>query len=209
MSTSPVIDKRGLLPRLATMPRVELEFGVGGHKRHGEAIGVDMRDFEGVDLVGDIWDVLALIPDRSVDAVYSYHFAEHLPDLSRLVREVHRILKPGGLMRTVVPHFSNPYYYSDYTHRSFFGLYTFSYLAEDTLFRRGVPKYLGDTGLVLTDVQLGFKSTPPFYLRHAFRKVLGLLVNMSHLTQELYEAGWAFWFPCYEVRYEVRRRPEA
>ena len=44
-------------------------------------------------------------PDGSVDAVYHSHFLEHLdpPVARRFVREVHRVLKPGGVQRIVVP----------------------------------------------------------------------------------------------------------
>lgn len=43
--------------------------------------------------------------DASVDYVYTSHFLEHLErtDSRRLMSEVFRILKPGGLVRVVVP----------------------------------------------------------------------------------------------------------
>jgi len=183
-----------------------LELGCGPARRHPEAVTVDALDFDGVDVVGDVFQVLAMIPDSSVDAVHSYHFVEHVEPLSRIVRELARILKPGGLLHTVVPHFSNPYFYSDYTHRQMFGLYSFSYLADDPIFRRRVPRYQLDTGLVLEDVSLGFKAAKPFYIRYALRRAFGILVNSTRLTQEWYEAGWTGWFSCYELDFKVRRR---
>lgn len=207
--TAPVIDRGGVLSTLAARASVELELGCGAYKKHVTAIGIDAIESPGVDLVGDVYDALRLFPDGSVDAVYSYHFAEHLDDIAKLVREVQRVLKPGGLMRTVVPHFSNPYFYSDYTHRSAFGLYSFSYLAEDRLFRRRVRSYIDTTGMQLDDVELIFKATRPFYVRHAFRRCLGIVVNLTRLTQEMYEAGWTSYFSCYEVRYDVVRRTGA
>ena len=44
-------------------------------------------------------------PDRSVDAVYQSHLLEHLDRAvaARLMAETHRVLKPGGLQRIVVP----------------------------------------------------------------------------------------------------------
>lgn len=43
--------------------------------------------------------------DASVDYVYSSHFLEHLPrkDALNLIAESHRVLKPGGIVRVVVP----------------------------------------------------------------------------------------------------------
>ncbi|MDR7420163.1 MAG: methyltransferase domain-containing protein [Armatimonadota bacterium] len=201
-----VIDKRGRLAAAARTSPLVLELGCGPRKRHPSAIGVDVRDFDEVDVVGDVYDVLACLPDAAVDAVYSYHFVEHLSDLARFVGALRRIVKPGGHVTTVAPHFSNPYYYSDYTHRTVFGLYSFSYLSEDHLFRRRVPRYEEATGFDLVSVRLGFKAAPPFYLRHVLSLAVGWLVNVTTLTQEIYERSFCYLFPCYEVEYVLQRR---
>jgi SAM-dependent methyltransferase len=199
-------DKRGRLAELIAARRGVLELGCGPTRRHADAVAVDALDFDGVDVVGDIYDVLALLPGGCVDAVHSYHFLEHVDGLARITMELARVLRPGGVLHAVVPHFSNPYFHSDYTHRQAFGLYSFSYLCDDRLFRRRVPRYQLDTGLELEDVRLRFKASPPFYVRHALRQALGVLVNSSRLTQEWYEAGWTGWFPCYEIDFTARRR---
>lgn len=201
-----MLDKHGRLADIIRDGRGVLELGCGPRRRHPEAVTVDALDFDGVDVVGDVFEVLALVPDGTIDAVHAYHFLEHIEPLSRIVGELARVLKPGGVLHVVVPHFSNPYFYSDYTHRQTFGLYTFSYLADDPIFRRRVPRYQVDTGLVLANVQLGFKASPPFYLRHALRRALGLVVNSTRVTQEWYEAGWSGIFPCYEIDFTVSRR---
>ncbi len=43
--------------------------------------------------------------DDSVEAVFSSHVLEHLfaDEVERLIRELHRVLKPGGICRVVVP----------------------------------------------------------------------------------------------------------
>jgi SAM-dependent methyltransferase len=43
--------------------------------------------------------------DGSIDYVYTSHFLEHLSrdDAGKLIREAFRVLKPGGLVRVVVP----------------------------------------------------------------------------------------------------------
>ena len=116
-----------------------------------------------------------------------------------------RVLKPGGILNIVVPHFSNPYYYSDYTHRTAFGLYSMCYFTGNTLFRRRVPQYCA-LPLELVDVGLVFKSTPPFYFRHAIKRLFGLGVNMSRYTQEIYEECLCWLIPCYEIEYLLRKR---
>lgn len=50
----------------------------------------------------DIWaDLRRPLPfrDATVDAVYSHHVVEHLPDVEAHFKDVHRILKPGGIYR--------------------------------------------------------------------------------------------------------------
>ncbi len=184
---------------------MSLELGCGDRKRHPDAIGVDLRDLPGVDVVGDVFDVLARIPDGSVDEVHSYHFLEHLDRIDRLVHQLARIVKPGGRVTTVVPHFSNPYYYSDPTHRTPFGLYSFSYLARDELFSRRVPQYGGDSGFRLVRARLVFKAPRPFVVRYAIARAIGVVVNSCTFAQELYEGVLSPWLPCYEVEFVLSR----
>lgn len=201
-----IVDRHGRLAALQAGAGGVLELGCGPARRHADAVTIDALPFDGVDVVGDVFHVLGALPDRAVDAIHSYHFLEHVSPLPRLLHECARVLRPDGLMHAVVPHFSNPYFYSDYTHQQAFGLYSFSYLTDDRLFRRRVPQYLVEPEFTLEDVRLGFKAPPPFYIRYALRQVLGVCVNASRLTQEWYEAGWTGLFPCYEIDFSLRRR---
>ncbi|GAB6097913.1 class I SAM-dependent methyltransferase [Desulfatiferula olefinivorans] len=52
--------------------------------------------------------VQAAYPDKAFDLVYMSHVLEHVPDLADTVREVFRILKPGGLFITENPDVDAP-----------------------------------------------------------------------------------------------------
>ncbi len=199
-------DKNHILGKLADQCGVEFELGCGGRKQVAKAIGIDSINAPCVDIVGDVFEVLGLIPSRCAEAVHAFHFMEHIADVPALLHETARVLKPGGLLNIVVPHFSNPYFYSDPTHRTPFGLYTFSYLAGENLFRRKVPHYERDLEFDLVAVNLVFKSPRPFYGRYAFKRLLGLIFNMNRWTREFYEENLCYLFPCYEIHYELRRR---
>lgn len=201
-----LIDKKNILQRIDSISHIELELGCGNGKRNRQALGVDMLDYPDVDIVGDVYEALASFPNQSVDAVYSYHFVEHVPDVPRLLSELSRIVKPNGYVEFVAPHFSNPYFYSDPTHRSFYGLYTFCYYANKSPFARQVPTYGYKAEFAIFKVDFIFKSTRPFVVRHGIKKVIGSMFNSCNYLKELYEENFCYLFPCYEVRYILRRQ---
>lgn len=182
-----------------------LELGCGGTKRRVDAVGVDLLDLPGVDVVGDALEVLRSLADGSVQAIHSEHFLEHVPDAEAVVREAARVLEPGGTFHAVVPHFSNPHFYSDPTHRTFFGLYTFSYWVRSVPWRRLTPQYDDSAPFTLIEAHYAFKSSRPFYVRHALKKVLGSWVNTSRWTKEFYEEHLTWLMPAYEIVYVLRR----
>jgi len=198
-------DKNQILDKLDNIDKVFVEMGCGPNKRVSNAIGIDAIDYDCVDIVGDIFSVLNLFPDNSVDSVFSYHFVEHIDDVDLLLGELARIMKVDGLLNIVVPHFSNPYFYSDPTHRTFFGLYTFSYFAQDRMFSRRVPTYNHVIKFSIESVDLVFKSSRPFYFRHGLKKLFGSLFNSCNYMKELYEENFCYLFPCYEVIYQLRK----
>lgn len=200
-----LIDKKNILPRVDSVPRIELELGCGNRKRNRQAIGIDVVNYADVDIVGDVYEVLSLFPPRSVDVVYSYHFVEHLQDVTRLISELTRVVKPNGYVEFVAPHFSNPYFYSDPTHRSFFGLYTFCYFGSKSPFKRKVPTYDHKLGFSIVKVDLIFKSSRPFIVRYGIKRVIGSIFNSCNYLKELYEECFCYLFPCYEVRYILLR----
>jgi SAM-dependent methyltransferase len=182
-----------------------LELGCGPKKQRPGSIGIDIADCPGVDIVADARELLDSLPDGLVSEIYTAHMLEHL-DSTDIISSCARVLAVGGTLSIIVPHFSNPYFYSDPTHKQTFGLYTFSYLAEDSLFRRRVPRYSAIPSLELVDVRLRFKAARPFYARYAIGKAVEMLVNLGRWTQELYESHFIYLFPCYELHYQLVKR---
>lgn len=200
-----LIDKNNLLENVGSISHLELELGCGNRKRNLQAIGIDVLDYADVDIVGDVYEVLALLPSHSVDAVYSFHFVEHVPDVPKLLSELARVVKANGRVVFVAPHFSNPYFYSDPTHRSFFGLYTFCYYCTKSPFARDLPTYSHKLAFNIEGVDLVFKSTRPFVIRYGIKRAIGFFFNSCTFLQELYEENFCYIVPCYEVRYSLRR----
>ena len=58
----------------------------------------------------DVWADLKYklpFPDGSLDAIYSHHVIEHLPDLDFHFQDMFRCLRPGGVIRVGGPHGDN------------------------------------------------------------------------------------------------------
>ena len=183
----------------------KIEFGCGNKKKSQDYIGIDSLSYECVDLCGDVLEVLRLISNDVIEEIYSHHFVEHVEDLEHLLRESFRVLKKGGLFVARVPHHSNPYFYSDYTHRRFFGLYTFQYLSSDRYFYRVVPCYRQINDMKIKNVKIIFGGERPFYLKYAIGKILTLIVNSNKFVQEFYETNLSALIPCTELHFELEK----
>jgi ubiquinone/menaquinone biosynthesis C-methylase UbiE len=201
-----IIDKRDLLKNSELTRGAKIEFGCGPSKRDKASIGIDLLDYDGVDIVGDIREIFSLLPSDNVGELSSEHTLEHVEDLPGMIREMHRILQPGGILRVVVSHFSNAFYYSDPTHRNFFGLYTFAYYCEQDLFKRTIPSYARIEGLKLESIKLVFRSYRPRYISHAIRKSAQLLFNLNDSMKEIYEESFSTLLSCYEIEYIIRKK---
>jgi SAM-dependent methyltransferase len=201
-------DYRALLDDIRVRRgQLSLELGCGEHKIDPEAVGIDLLDYDGVDIVGDVREVLTSLDDASVCSIFSSHFLEHVADLRDLLAECARVLQVGGTFTAVVPHFSNPLYYSDPTHKTPFGLYTFNYLVARSFTAHEVPQYDQALPFSYKRATFTFKSSRPHYMRHAFKQI-GRVANRNTWSKELYEEKWSWIFPAFELRCELERLPD-
>lgn len=185
--------------------QVIIELGCGEYKKSPDHIGIDLVALPGVDIVHDLEKGLGFIPDNSVDEITSSHVFEHIIHFEELMRDIHRILKPTGIHKITVPHFSNPHYYSDYTHKRFFGLYTFEYFSkiEDQELNRKVHDFYVNFHFKVLRRKFNFKKN--LSPRNIFNILIAdPLFNTSNYMKELYEDKFAFMIPCKEIYFEMK-----
>jgi len=95
------------------LPSRPVIYDIGSKHRRGEysfgkppadstLVCVDIEDGPGVDLVADAHD-LHMVESNSVDFAISVTVLEHVRYPHRVVHEMHRILKPGGIVYVNVP----------------------------------------------------------------------------------------------------------
>jgi SAM-dependent methyltransferase len=102
-----------------------LDVGCGTNKTEG-SIGLDNNPRTGADVIHDLGELPYPFPDSEFDLIVSNHVVEHVPDVMAFISELHRITKPGGTIRLLTPHYTNPDWPNDPTHRNHINSYTFN-----------------------------------------------------------------------------------
>lgn len=107
-----------------------LDVGCGANKHPG-AIGLDNNPRTKADVLHDLGQFPYPFPDNEFDLIVSNHVVEHVPDAMGFITELHRITKPGGRIRLLAPHCTNPDWANDLTHRNHLNSYSFNTFMPD------------------------------------------------------------------------------
>ena len=102
-----------------------LDVGCGINKTEG-AIGLDNNPRTAADVIHDLADLPYPFADNEFDSVVANHVVEHVPDVMAFITELHRVVKPGGTIKLLTPHYTNPDWANDPTHRNHINSYTFN-----------------------------------------------------------------------------------
>ena len=107
-----------------------LDVGCGWNKTPG-AIGIDANPRTHADIIHDFGVVPYPFADNEFDEIVCRHVVEHVPDVMAFVRELYRITRSGGRITIVTPHYSNPDWPTDPTHRNHLNSYSFNCFIDD------------------------------------------------------------------------------
>ena len=106
-----------------------VNLGCGTDIRSGW-VNLDSAPLPGVDVVHAIGDGPLPFDDASVDEVLAKDVLEHV-ELIPAMQELHRVLRPGGRLRVIGPHFTSAAVWVDPTHRTGFSVDTFGFFARE------------------------------------------------------------------------------
>ncbi|MFZ5845671.1 MAG: class I SAM-dependent methyltransferase [Patescibacteria group bacterium] len=170
-----------------------LDLGCGKNKIKG-AIGIDRIALEGVDIVRDLSQFPYHFEDRSIDKIYCWHILEHFDVDTRMkvIEEIHRILKPTGLLEIVAPHAFSIGAFHDPTHKSFFTFHTMDYFTKQhpfshytvghfSIIERRVRMHLSYDSKDYT----ALKNEVKFTLESIFGRILNKLFKLSNTLPDL------------------------
>src|SRR3989338_8456713 len=107
-----------------------LNLGCGENIKEGW-VNLDSAALPGVDVVHDIEKIPFPFKDGEFDEILCRDVLEHVEYIP-VLRELYRILKPGGVLRVQVPHFTSRNNFVDPTHKKMFSVSTFDFFVKGT-----------------------------------------------------------------------------
>jgi len=159
-----------------------------GTKKSSDEIGVDIIPGKFVDIITDLNSYPLPFQDNSIDIVRSSHVFEHLDDLIALMEDIHRLLKPGGVLEFTVPHVSNIDYFRDPTHKRPFISGTMDYFIKDL------------KPIAYTQIEFEYIEKKLIFSKGLRGKIGNILANLS---LRRYEKYYCWRYPCYEIYYKM------
>jgi ubiquinone/menaquinone biosynthesis C-methylase UbiE len=120
---------------------MNLNLGCGYNKIEGY-IGVDIDASVNPDIIADLSQRLPF-EDNSIDNIICEQVLEHIHNYPELIKEVHRILKPEGIVKFSVPKFPCIASIADPDHVRFFVSETFMHFCNPKWFNPSNFRYKG------------------------------------------------------------------
>ena len=107
-----------------------LDVGCGINKLPG-AIGIDRNSASRADVLCDLDRPPYPFRDSSFDRLQAVHVIEHVSDVIRSMEEFHRLVRPGGEVIIVTPHYTDFSSFCDPTHRWHLNSFSLRYFGEN------------------------------------------------------------------------------
>ena len=167
---------------------MKLNLGCGNDRREGY-VNVDCAKLPGVHKICDLNALPLPFESDSCEEILCKDVLEHLESFPAIMYDLHRILKKGGVLKIVVPHFSSGDAYSDPTHRNFFAAKTFGFFVS------GHERcYYGDSAFsqlrkLRITFAIGGHSIPPLEWIFNFNGKMQVLYDYTFLSRLFPAAG--------------------
>lgn len=191
------------------MEKKKINFGSSGFNRPGY-INVDIRPSVKPDVLHDLNAFPYPFEDNSIDRIEMTHILEHLEKPFHVMREIHRILKPGGELYIAVPHFSRGFTHAEHEHGFdiSFPLYFTRRFPEQFY---GV-EYIADSVKFNWISQITFRYLPQLGLNVVTIVLLKILHRIltwfANLSPMACSRLWCFWVGGFEeIEFNLRKPP--
>jgi SAM-dependent methyltransferase len=160
-----------------------------GERTRPDALNVDCVGGSGADVVADLDRLPWPFENDRFDEVLAFDVLEHLDRLVPVMEEIHRVSRPGAVIRITVPHFSSSNAFTDPTHRHYFGWFSTHYFTGENQWA--------------------------FYTRSRFERITTSLMfhpsplnvvvrRLANRFPQAYERRWTWMFPAWFLYFELR-----
>jgi len=163
-----------------------LDVGCGRAKHEG-AVGIDWIDASEVDVTHDLNKFPWPLEDNSFDEIICKDVIQIVDNVVRTMDEMHRVSKPGAVVKIRTPHFSSPNSFKDPMHKWHFTIDTFDYFTEDFQY----PVYTDKKYKMLKRELL-------------FKRKFGMGAMLARFSQRRYEKYYSHRFPPYTMDFELQ-----
>lgn len=92
-------------------------------------MNLDISDVVGADVVHDIEKLPLPFPDDTFSEILCNDILEHV-EYTPLMKELYRIMAPGGALHIRVPHFTSKNNFVDPTHKKLFSIFLFDFYVK-------------------------------------------------------------------------------
>ena len=109
----------------------DLKLNLGsGKKRYDGFINLDKQPLSETDIKWNLENTPMPFKTNSVSNVIAEHVLEHITNFVPLMEDIHRICKPGVIVKVMVPYYRYEGAFRDPTHVRFFSENTFDYFCN-------------------------------------------------------------------------------
>lgn len=181
---------------------VILDVGCGARKVTG-AIGVDRFSLPGVDVVHDLDIYPWPFANESFDRIVFCHSASHLQDIAKTLKECYRLLRPGGIIEIIAPHYSSDNFNTDPTHRIHLGYRSMNYFVCNVSF--GYRYIDSNIEFELQKVALSFRECKASWRRSTKLNPFAWIgiESLVNIFPRVYERFFCWIVPASEVYFRL------
>jgi len=164
---------------------------VGAGRRAAEpgVVRVDRSPAVAPDIVWDLDMRPYPLEASSFDRVECFDVLEHLSDVPAALEELHRVLRPGGMLEITTPHFSCSNSYVDPTHR-----WHLSYFSLDYFVEGHALEYYSSARFRMLERRIHFRGD-------RFRR--SVVARLANRMPERYEESWAWLLPAWYLEFRL------
>jgi len=174
----------------------KLNLGSGPYVKKGFD-NQDYKKFPGVNLVFDLEKAHYPIKTNTYDYISCDHVVEHIGNIFGFFNEIHRIAKPGAIVKIECPHWSTNFAFTQIDHKHYFGLDSLNILEPTDEQNKSKP-------FKVLSQRILFRGSRSSKFMQLVSYPIDKIVNSSHSMQLVIDRFFSKIIPFYFIEYHLK-----